>query len=143
MRQRRVVIDTNVLIAALLSGTGHNRAVLRECLQRRVDPLMGEALFHEYEDLMAREQLFRSCPLSGPERDSLFAAFLSTCDWVEVYYLWRPNLRDDADNHLIELAVAGSADMIVTNNVRDFLGAELRFPEIRIVDPAAFMKEIQ
>ena len=52
-----------------------------------------------------------------------------------MYYSWRPNLRDEGDNHLIELAVAGGADMIVTNSVRDFRGAELRFGSIRVVEP--------
>jgi len=48
---------------------------------------------------------------------------------------WRPNLPDEGDNHIVELAVAGGAAMIVTNNVRDFRGAELRFPRVRIVAP--------
>lgn len=72
-----------------------------------------------------------------------FEAFLSVCDWIQVYYLWRPNLRDEGDNHLIELAVAGGAAMIVTNNVRDFQRPELRFPSIRVVAPEAFRKELE
>jgi hypothetical protein len=47
----------------------------------------------------------------------LFEAYLSVCEWVQVYYLWRPHLRDEADNHAFELAGAGGAATIVTNNV--------------------------
>jgi predicted nucleic acid-binding protein len=46
---------------------------------------------------------------------------------VHVYYLWHPNLRDEGDNHVFELAGAGGAEAIVTTNVGDFRSAELRF----------------
>jgi predicted nucleic acid-binding protein len=61
---------------------------------------------------------------------------------VPVYYLWRTNLRDEADNHVVELAVAGRASIIVTHNVADFAGSDLRFPEIRIVRPNDLLKEL-
>jgi predicted nucleic acid-binding protein len=60
-------------------------------------------------------------------------------DWVKVYFLWRPNLPDEADNHLIELALAGSADTIVTNNLKDFKAGELRFPDLTIQSPRQFL----
>jgi predicted nucleic acid-binding protein len=56
--------------------------------------------------------------------------------------LWRPNLRDEGDNHIVELAVAGGAGMIVTNNVADFRNAELKFPGIEILRPPAAMQEL-
>lgn len=55
-----------------------------------------------------------------------------------MYYIWRPNLPDEADNHLIELAVAGGADLIVTRNLRDIQRGELQFPPLRIISPEAF-----
>ena len=55
---------------------------------------------------------------------------------------WRPNLRDEADNHLLELAIAGGASSIVTHNVADFRGAELQFPQVRILSPNEFIKEL-
>jgi len=96
---------------------------------------MGAALFAEYESLMTREPLFERCVLDSGERDALLNAFLSVCGWTRVYYLWRPNLPDEADNHVLELAVAGRAEVIVTKNVRDFVRSELLFPEIRIMKP--------
>jgi predicted nucleic acid-binding protein len=76
------------------------------------------------------------------ERDDLLDIFLSVCEWTRVYYIWRPNLPDETDNHLIELAVAGGADLIVTRNLRDIQGGELHFPQLRIISPEAFLKEI-
>ncbi|MBV7335544.1 PIN domain-containing protein [Chloroflexi bacterium TSY] len=60
---------------------------------------------------------------------------MSVCQWVSIYFLWRPNLKDEGDNHLIELAVAGGANIIVTNNLRDFRNAEIAFPNIQIHRP--------
>jgi predicted nucleic acid-binding protein len=59
---------------------------------------------------------------------------------VKVYFLWRPNLPDEGDNHLVELAIAGGADTIVTNNVRDVRRGELSFPDLQILTPAEFLK---
>lgn len=61
--------------------------------------------------------------------------FLSVCSWVHIYFGWRRNLRDEADNHIVELAVAGDAQAVVTNNVSDFRSAELNFPGILILTP--------
>ena len=138
---RRTVIDTNVLAGALLTRAGHNRQVIRACLEGKWRPLMGQALFMEYEDVLGRKPLFRTCPLSERERHEFFAAFLSVCEWVEIYFSWRPNLPDEGDNHIVEVAVAGGAEMIVTNNVRDFRRAQLRFPGLRTVSPREFLKE--
>jgi putative PIN family toxin of toxin-antitoxin system len=137
----RVVIDTNVFIGACL-GRGAANAVVGACLQGRCTPLMGAALFAEYEDVMGRTPLFQACRLDAGEREELLDVFLSRCEWTRVYYLWRPNLRDEADNHLVELAVAGAAECIVTRNLRDLRAMELRFPALRVVTPEAFLEEI-
>lgn len=138
----RIVVDTNVFTAAVLSPAGENRNVLRACLTAQARPLMGAALFHEYEDLLARPELMKKSPLTPPERQQLFGALLSVCEWVRLYFLWRPNLPDEADNHLIELALAGGADTIVTNNVRDIRRGELSFPQLQILTPREFLKTI-
>ena len=136
----RIVLDTGVLVTALRSGGGASRAILRLCLMGRCRPLIGQKLFVEFEDVLGRKAPFHGCPLSPRERDELLDAFLSACEWVKVFYLWRPNLPDEGDNHLVELAVAGNATKVVTQNVRDLRGGELRFPQLRIETPAEFMK---
>jgi putative PIN family toxin of toxin-antitoxin system len=130
-----VVIDTNVLAATLLRGGRSARAVLRACLQGHYQPLVGAALMAEYEDVMARSALFAASPLNAAERNEVLDALLSHARWVEVFYAWRPNLPDEADNHLIELAVAGQARVIVSRNLRDLQGGELRFPDLQILSP--------
>ncbi len=138
---KALVLDTNVFVAALRSADGASRAVIRRCLQGQYTPCMSLALFAEYRDVMGREPLFVASPLTSEERLALFYAFIAVCRLTEIYYLWRPNLRDEADNHVLELAVAAGAQTIVTYNRADFFGAELHFPELRIVMPADLLKE--
>lgn len=138
----RVVVGTNVLVAALLRREGANRGILRACFEDRLKPMAGQALFLEYEDVLGRPGLFRNSPLTARERWQLFESFLSVCEWVPVYYLWRPNLPDEGDNHILELAVAGGASIIVTNHTADFIGLDLRFPDIRIRTPREWLKEL-
>jgi uncharacterized protein len=138
-----VVLDTNVFVSALLGPGGASRSILRACLTRRLHPLMGAALFAEYESLMSRKSLFAGCSLSSHQRDALLDAFLSVCRWTTIYYGWRPNLTDEADNHLIELAVAGGAHTVVTKNTRDLRRAELHFPGLRILRPEELLQEIE
>ena len=130
-----IVLDTNVLVAALLRGGGSARAVLRACLRGQYAPVLGPALLAEYEDVLGRKALFADSVLSTLERDELFDGFLSRCRWVEVFYAWRPNLPDEADNHLIELGVAAQAEAIVTRNIRDVARGELKFPSLRVLTP--------
>ena len=136
-----LVIDTNVFVSSLRSADGAAREVIRRCLQGQYTPCMSLALFAEYRDVMGREHLFAKSPLSADERQELFHAFVAVCRLTEIYYLWRPNLRDEADNHVLELAVAAGVDIVVTYNRADFVGAELHFPGLRILAPVDLLKE--
>ncbi len=102
---------------------------------------MGAALLAEYEEVLGRGDIFVRSRLSPSERQELLDVFLGRCTWVRVYFGWRPNLDDEADNHLVELAVAAHAQAIVTGNARHLRSGELRFPGLRILDPATFMSE--
>jgi predicted nucleic acid-binding protein len=134
-----LVIDTNVFVAGLRSAGGASRAVLRQALEGKFQPLFGNALWMEYQDLLGR-------PVWGDattpdERLAVLAALAKQGRWVTVYYGWRPNLPDEADNHLIELALAGGAAAIVTHNLRDIKGGELRLGNLRVLTPAQCLEE--
>jgi len=123
-------------------GVGASNRVVAACLEGRVLPLMGTALLAEYEDVLGRKALFSGCRLNPDERDELLDVFLSVCQWTRIYFGWRPNLPDEGDNHLVELAIAGGAEFVVTRNLRDFSRMELRFPALKILAPEAFLQEL-
>lgn len=131
----RIVVDTSVFISALIGSKGPSRELIRRSLQREYQPLMGDALFTEYESVITRESILRQCPLDVEEITDLLQAFISVTQWTSIYYKWRPNLKDEGDNHLIELAVAGNAEFIVTHNLKDFRNTELLFPQLEIIKP--------
>ena len=136
----RIVIDTSVLISALIGSTGASRELIRLCLQGEYQPLMGNNLFLEYESVVLREEIITQCTLTKQEIFALLDAFMSVCQWIDIYYLWRPNLRDEADNHLIELAIAGNAQTIATKNIKDFLNSDLIFPNLSILKPEQIVR---
>lgn len=134
-----LVIDTNVFVSAMLSGGGAAREVIRRALTGRYQALFGNALLAEYLDVLGRP--FLSNATTGSERLQVLSALLSTARWVPVYYGWRPNLPDEADNHLIELAIAGNGKAIVTYNLRDIARGELHWRHLRVIKPADCLRE--
>ena len=137
---KKVVIDTSVMISALIGKRGASREVIRRCLTGGYLPLISNPLFQEYEDVSSRKRVRETCPLGAKEIRDLLNAFYSVCSWVTIYYLWRPNLKDEDDNFLIELALAGNCRTIVTNNVKDLEAAELKFKNLRILTPQRILR---
>jgi predicted nucleic acid-binding protein len=128
------------LVSAFTSAEGVSRQVLRRVLNNEAEALISLPLFAEYEAVLGRPETQRRCPLTATEQSQLLDAFLSRTRLVEVYYRWRPNLPDEGDNHVLELAVAAGDAPIVTLNRRDFRGGELRFPGIIVQTPGAWLK---
>ena len=138
---QRIVVDTNVLVSAILTPDGAAREVLRRCLTGAARPLICNALFLKYEEVLSRNALFATALIGPADRATLLDAVLGVCRWVNISYLWRPNLRDESDNHLVELTVAGNAAWIVTGNERDVAAGELIFDGFRVLAPGAWLKE--
>jgi len=136
----RIVQDTNVLVAALRSGAGASRSILESCLRRSHQPLMAQALWLEYHDVLGRAYLWKDCALTARERAELLDDLTAVCIWVQIWFLWRPNLPDDGDNHVAELAIAGNAAALVTFNLKDFLPAKFAAAGMKILTPAQFVQ---
>ena len=139
---KTIVVDTSIIVSALIGKRGASREVLRKCMLEEYKPLTSNALFNEIEDVISRERIVKACPLPKNEIRELVNAFHSVCRWVPIFFLWRPNLSDEGDNFLIELAIAGNADAIVTNNIKDLEGSELFFEGLQILKPEHILKEI-
>lgn len=141
MSMRRVILDSNVLVSAFTSAQGASRAVLRSVLEGEAVALLSVPLFVEYEAVLARPETQRRCSLTRTEQGQLLDAVLARTELVEIYYRWRPNLRDEGDNHVMELAVAAGDAPIVTFNRRDFANGQLRFPSVEVMTPTVWLKQ--
>ena len=104
---------------------------------------MGDALFAEYEELVQRGSLWRGVPVTAIERETLLDDFCAAAIWQPIYFRWRPNLPDANDDHVLELAIAGGVEHLVTHNARDFSRGELKFASPRVVTPAQHLKIIK
>jgi len=138
----KVVIDTSVWISALIKKERSARELLRLVFTDKIFPQMSEALFYEYEAVMKRKKIQKLTPLTAEEQESLFHAYLSSCKWNEIYYMWRPNLKDEDDNFIVELAVASGVEYIITYNIKDFQNPELAFRH-KVITPEQFIKEFK
>jgi putative PIN family toxin of toxin-antitoxin system len=136
-----IVIDTNVFVAALRSGGGPSREVIRRSLTGRYQPIFSNALWLEYEDLLGRDVW--TGETTDNDRRQVLAALAAASRWIKIFYGWRPNLRDEGDNHLVELAIAGGAGAIVTYNIRDFSLGELRWPGLAVLTPPECLETVK
>jgi putative PIN family toxin of toxin-antitoxin system len=133
-----IVLDTNVIVAALGSRQGASFAVLR-LIGFDWEPLISVPLILEYEAVAKRE----AQRLNVPEItvDAIIRAFCFFGREVEIYFRLRPLLPDPGDEFLVDLAVAGAADFIVTHNVRHFPHLD-RFG-IRVKTPGEFLRTMK
>jgi len=119
----RVVLDTSVVVAALRSREGASSAVLHLVAEGRVAALATTALFLEYEDVLGRPEQRVVHGLSGRQIEQVLSALASAIEPVTVHIGWRPQLRDPSDEMVLEAAVNGRANAVVTFNVSDFVPA--------------------
>lgn len=115
----RIVLDTNVLVAATRSRRGASFELMSLLPDSRFQIALSVALYTEWQDVLSRPE---HLPLGmGPEDARGFLRYLASIAHLqEVYYLWRPFLRDPDDDMVLECAVASGSRYLVTHNLRDF-----------------------
>jgi putative PIN family toxin of toxin-antitoxin system len=138
----RVVLDSSILVAALRSRRGASNRVLVRVAEGRVRPLVTTALFLEYEDVLMRPETRLATGMEVADVEGFLAALAAAAEGVEVSFRWRPQLTDPNDELVLEAAVNGAADALVTHDVRDFRGAAPRFG-LRVLLPRELLEEIE
>jgi len=138
----RVVVDTSVVVAGLRTRLGAGNAVLRLVAQRRLVLLATPPLFLEYEDVLKRPEHQLVHGLPPDQVDGFLAELAALMEPVEVHFQWRPQGRDPNDEMVLEAAINGGADAIVTYNVADFATAAERF-RILVLRPAELLKKVK
>ena len=138
----RLVLDTNVVVAALRSDTGASRQLLLRALDRRLFVLASVPLMLEYEAVLTRPEQMEMTGLTLEQTITILDGLAAVCEPVPLRFLWRPQLKQPTDEMVLETAVNGRADFLVTFNVRHFHGAAHAFG-IRVAPPAEVWREMR
>ncbi len=137
-----VVFDTNVLVAATLSPFGASFQLLKLLPERHFDLLLSVALMLEYEEVLKREDIRAKNQLTLNEVEVILDMLAAVGTPCTSFFQWRPQLTDPDDEMVLELAINGRADAIVTVNTRDFLPAAPTFG-VEVVRPGAFLRRLR
>ena len=137
-KKPKIVIDTNVFIAALKSVRGASYKLLFDTSRKKYEQCISPALIFEYESVAKRAS--SKILLNNSEIDSILDMI---CEWsnkCEIYFLWRPFLKDPKDDFILELAVESQSEFIITYNKNDFEGIK-KFG-VKALTPKEFLKKI-
>jgi putative PIN family toxin of toxin-antitoxin system len=138
----RLVLDTDVVVAAMRSPAGASAELLRLARRGRVWLLVTVTLAVEYEAVCLKAEHRTAAGLSEQEVRVFLDAVVALAEPVETHYLWRPQLRDPGDEMVLEAAVNGRAEGLVTFNVRDFGKAPARFG-VEVMMPREVMERVR
>ena len=134
----RAVLDTNVIVAALSSKRGASHALVRRAFDGDFVLLASPPLWLEFESVLKRSEIRQRHQFTTAEIDSFLDTLAMGVEPVRLHYLWRPQLRDPKDEMVLETAINGRADALVTFNITDFEPAMALFTP-RLMTPARFL----
>lgn len=138
----RVVLDTSVLVAAIRSNSGAANAVPEAGLRDTFAILISTPLLLEYQSVMTRTEHLIAAGLTAVEVDALIDSICIHATEVPLKRSWRPELPDPDDEMVLETALNGKADAIVTLNLADFALVTNRFG-IAILKPQDLLQRIR
>jgi putative PIN family toxin of toxin-antitoxin system len=136
----RVVLDTSVLVSAFRSRKGASRRLVNLILQRQIEAVVTAPLYFEYEMVLKR---FIHAEVHGymeAEIDRFLILFAGFTDKAKIYYRYRPQLSDPDDECVLDAAISGHAQAIVTHNTSDFFPAATNFG-VRVITPGSILRE--
>jgi putative PIN family toxin of toxin-antitoxin system len=139
---KRIVLDTSVVASAFRSSRGASFIILNLVAERRLVPLVSTALFLEYEDVLQRPEQRAAHGLDMATVSKALRELAALCEPVEPHFSWRPQVSDPGDEMVLEAAINGRAEGIVTHNVRDFKEAGPKFG-IPILTPGMLLERIR
>lgn len=138
----KVVIDTNVMLSGLMSRHGASNKLLQMIGTINCLMLVSVPLFLEYESVLKRPEMLMRHGFTFETIDRFLAFWAKNSRPVMLHVLWRPQLSDPNDEMVLETAVNGSADCIVTFNTKDFKPAAARFG-IQLFTPAELLRNME
>ena len=139
---KRIVLDTDDVVAGMRSPGGASAALILAADEDTITLLASLPLAMEYEAVCMRPEHRQAAGLTRGEAKVYVEAVLAMAEAVEIYFLWRPQLRDANDEMVLEAAINGQADTIVTFNRRDYGNIAKRFG-IEVLKPSDALERIR
>ena len=121
------MLDTDVVVAAMRSHAGASAAILQAARRGKLSLLLSVTLALEYEAVCRQAEHRLASGLTDQEVETFVTAVIALAEPVKVHFLWRPQLRDAGDEMVLETAVNGGADALITFNLRDYGEVPSRF----------------
>jgi putative PIN family toxin of toxin-antitoxin system len=137
----KLVFDTSVMVAAMRSPTGASAELLRMARHEKFGVLISVSMILEYEAVLKRHEHLSAAGLNAADIDDVLDAFSMFATPVINHFRWRPVLPDPDDDLVLETAVNGVADAIVTFNVVDFQLAKPMFG-IEVERPGEALRKV-
>ncbi len=138
----RLVLDTDVLVAAFDSPTGASRQLVLDVLDGNGCLLMSTGLLLEYEAVLTRPAVLRMIGVDSAAVLSVLDELAGLCVPVALDYRWRPVAEDPNDDMVIETAINGGADVIATFNIGDMRAGAERFG-VAVERPASVLRRLR
>jgi len=135
-----VTLDTNILYQALKSRTGASYFILQQIRGRKIQIALSVPVFLEYQDVLTRDKSLKDFELQINDVNKFLRFIAYIGKTFKIYFLLRPNLKDEKDNKIVELAITSQSDYLITSNIRDFKKAELKFDQLKVITPSEFVK---
>ena len=133
-----VTIDTNILIAALLSKNGASHQILKLIIAEKLKLALSTNVLLEYDDVTKRDEILKKSKFNREQVEDVLDLLALLAHKHEIYFRLRPNLTDEKDNLFVECAFASNSEYLVTSNIRDFKKGELKGFGFTVVTPKQF-----
>jgi len=133
-----ITLDTNTLLAALISQTGASHLIFRLILEEKLKLAISTPVLFEYEDVLKRKKILKETDLSTEQVEDILDLLVLLADKYSIYYRLRPNLLDENDNLFVECAFTSNSQYLITSNTRDFHFGRLKSHPFKVITPGDF-----
>lgn len=133
-----VTVDTNVIYSALYSSSGASHFIFRLIIDEKLQLAISPQTYFEYYDVLTRKETRQKLGLSINEIEDVLDLLALLAQKHQIYFLLRPNLKDEDDNIFVECAFASNSEYLITSNIRDFRSSELKGFQFKLATPREF-----